>query len=70
MPDSVRAVIEPQDQPLRFDCAVIALKEGAHEITLTHDGKSVRIIAEQAVVIAPVIASRERRPGACTTTTR
>lgn len=58
--DPVRVVPE---LPLRVACAVIVLKEGAHEITLSLDGKSVRIIAEQAVVIAPLIASTERRQG-------
>lgn len=47
--DPVRAIPE---LPLRVACAVIRLEEGAHEITLTLDGKSVTIIAENAVVIA------------------
>ena len=63
MTDPVRAVIEPQDQPLRFDCAVIALKEGAHEITLTLDGKSVRIIAGNAVVMGSCLDPIARAGG-------
>lgn len=48
-------------------CAVITLKEGAHEIEVFIDGESLKFIAESAVVIGNVIANTEHRPQACTT---
>lgn len=57
MTDAIRAIPE---EPLRVSTAVVALHEGAHEITLTFEGRSVMIIAESAVVIG----STERQPGA------
>jgi len=46
----------------RARTAVITLKEGAHEVEIFIDGKSVRFIAENAVVIGNVIANTECRP--------
>lgn len=53
--DPVRVVPE---LPLRVACAVIVLKEGAHEITLNMDERAVTIIAESAVVIASTAPRR------------
>lgn len=48
--NAVRAMIE---EPFRAACAVVTVKEGAHEITLHFGaGRSITIIAEAAVVIA------------------
>lgn len=63
--DPADVLLERPDQPLRVSTAVIRIEEGAHEITLHMDGKSVKITADSAVVIA----STEHRPAACTTKT-
>lgn len=50
-------LLERPDEPLRVSVAIIRLKDGAHEIALHMNGRSVKIIAESAAVIA----STERR---------
>ncbi len=50
--DPADFLLERPDQPLRVSTVIVRLEEGAHEITLHMDGRSVTIIAESAVVIA------------------
>ena len=56
MTDIARAVLEPQDQPLRVATAVIRLAENAHEITLHFEGRELKIVAANAVVIGAMPA--------------
>lgn len=57
-------VLVSEPGPWHATCATVVLNEGAHEIELHFGKRSIRVVADNAVIIA----SKEHRPGACRTT--